>query len=138
MEDGCKCLLEGELLPGSKRLSKDNRAERGAYGRKCGVNMSLVTKAIRIGDTIAGGDSGLLSKVKSVVGDLKLDEMSVQIGDHFDKISSDVEHGAKASWGAVETQWLKKRAKTPEEQRAKKIEQGVSSLFGGIVFAIVL
>jgi hypothetical protein len=108
------------------------------YCRKCGVNMSLVTKAVRIGDTIAGGDSGLLSKIKSVVGDLKLDEMSVQIGNHLDKITSDVEHGAKTSWGAVETQWLKKREKTPEERRAKKIEQGFSSLFGGIVFTIVL
>ena len=108
------------------------------YCRKCGVNMSLVTKAVRIGDTIAGGESGVLSKIKSVVGDLKLDEVSVQIGDHFDKISTDVADGAKTSWGAVETQWLKKREKTPEERRAKKIEQGFSSLFGGLVFALML
>ena len=37
MEDGCKCLLERELLPGRKRLGKDNRAERSAHGRQRGV-----------------------------------------------------------------------------------------------------
>lgn len=119
------------------KCSADVSADQN-YCRKCGVNMSLVTKAVRIGDTIAGGDSGILSQIKSVVGDLKLDEMSEQIGIHFDKIKTDVEDGAKTSWGAVETQMLAKREKTPEERRAKKIEQGFSSLFGGIVFAIVL
>ena len=115
-------------------------AESGQnYCRKCGVNMSLVTKAVRIGDTIARGDSGLLPKIKEMVGDLKLDDMSIQIGNQLDKITSEVEQGARSSWGAVEASWREpKRPKTPEERRAKLVEQGFSSLLGGIVFAIVL
>jgi hypothetical protein len=111
--------------------------DRQNYCRKCGANLALVTKAVRIGDTIARGDSGLLPKVKAVVGDLKLDEMSEQIGIHFDKITSEVERGGKDAWQAA-TPFMKRREKTPEELRAKKIEQGVSGLFGGAIFAVVL
>lgn len=110
------------------------------YCRKCGVNLALVTKAVRIGDTIARGDSGLLPKIKTVMGNMKLDEMSEQISRHMDQISHEVERGGRAMWEAHksndEWKWWKRRS--PAERRARLLEKGFSGFFGGMAFTAVL
>jgi hypothetical protein len=111
------------------------------YCRKCGVNLALVGKAVSVSEVIARGDSGLLPKIKSVMGNLKLDEVSEQVAEHVEAIGREVErsvrekkdearrrHGHEWPWGK----------RTPEERRNKLFEKGFSSFFGGIGFMVLL
>jgi len=111
------------------------------YCRKCGVNLALVGKAVSVSDLIARGDSGLLPKIKSVMGNLKLDEVSEQVAQHVESIGREVERSVREKKEGARRRhghgwpW---RKRTPEERRASLFEKGFGSLFGGIGFMVLL
>lgn len=111
------------------------------YCRRCGVNLALVGKAVTVSEVIARGDSGLLPKIKSAMGNLKLDEVSEQVAKHVESIGVEVErsvrekkHEALEMHENIRKQWRR----TPDEQRAHLFGKGFGAMFGGIAMMIVL
>lgn len=112
--------------------------EGQSYCRRCGVNLALVGKAVTVSEAIARGDSGLLPKIKSVMGNLKLDGVSEQVVQHVEMIGREVEKSVreqKHEIAKAQAHWW--TPKTPEERRAKLFEKGFGSMFGGIAMMIV-
>lgn len=111
------------------------------YCRRCGVNLALVGKAVTVSEVIARGDSGLLPKIKSAMGNLKLDEVSEQVAKHVESIGVEVERSVREkkqealqAHESLRKQWRR----TPEEQRAHLFGKGFGAMFGGIAMMIVL
>jgi hypothetical protein len=111
------------------------------------VNLALVGKAVTVSEVIARGDSGLLPKIKSVMGNLKLDEVSEQVARHVETIGREVERSVREKKDelakkkdevaqAHDNWWNWKR--TPEERRARLLEKGFSSFFSGVGMMIFL
>jgi hypothetical protein len=111
------------------------------YCRRCGVNLALVGKAVTVSEVIARGDSGLLPKIKTAMGNLKLDDVSAQVAQHVESIGREVERSVRDHRGDLakaKEEIRKKFRRTPEEQRAHLVGKGFSSLFSGIAMMIVL
>ena len=119
------------------------------YCRKCGVNLSLVLKAVNLGEVIARGDSGLLPKIRNFMGNTKLDEVSEQVGRHLEKINETLKSANRGTVRAVrETsislpdwgceQKAAKKVRSAADRRAKLLAEGFPSLFIGIAMMILL
>jgi hypothetical protein len=105
------------------------------------VNLALVGKAVSVSDIIARGDSGLLPKIKSVMGNLKLDEVSAQVAEHVETIGREVERSVREKTDEARRRHRHRRPrekKTPEERRNQLFEKGFSSMFGGVGFMVLL
>lgn len=120
------------------------------YCRKCGVNLALVSKAVNLGEVIARGDGGLLPKIRNFMGDMKLDEVSEQVGRHLEKINESLKSTDRSTvqsvretsltlppWGS-ESSKTPKKVKTALDRRAKLLAEGFPSLFVGIAMMILL
>lgn len=111
------------------------------YCRKCGVNLALVGKAVNVGEVIARGDSGLLPKIRTAMGNLKLDEVSAQVAQHVESIGREVERSVSNKHGEIakaKEQLRKHFKRTPDEQRAHLFGKGFGSFFGGMGMMLVL
>lgn len=131
-------------------------AEGQNYCRQCGVNLALVTKAVNLGDTVARGDSGLLPRIRAVMGDLQLDDISRQVGSQLDELGKEIERGLSSSGDSSSgfgmsvtvlrddeeeriTNPLSEKTKEPlDERRARLVEGGFGGLFGGVALMVVL
>jgi hypothetical protein len=117
--------------------------EGQSYCRKCGVNLALVGKAVSVGEVIARGDSGLLPRVRVMMGNLKLDEVSEQVARHVETLGREVERSVREHQSEIDAvancmnDKPKKKTKDPAQQRADLLGKGFGSLFGGIAMAIV-
>lgn len=125
-------------------------AEEGQnYCRKCGVNLSLVSKAVNLGEVIARGDSGLLPKIRTFMGNMKLDDVSEQVGRHLEKINETLKSSSRDTakaprdtslalpdWGCEEKP--AKKSKSATDRRSKLLAEGFPSLFVGIAMMILL
>jgi hypothetical protein len=131
-----------------------------SYCRRCGVNLAFVSKAVGIGDAVARGDTGLLPRIKSMVGNLQLDDVSREVGAKLDAIGREME--AKSSkkrkdlkkppfspipdeaYIAValdereSTPFWKTRPETIDERRARHLSEGIKAFFGGVATIVVL
>jgi hypothetical protein len=104
------------------------------------VNLALVGKAVSVGEVIARGDSGLLPKIKTAMGNLKLDEVSSQVAQHVESIGREVERSVREKHVEIahaKEELRKAFKKTPDEQRAHLFGKGFGSLFGGVAMMIV-
>lgn len=122
------------------------------YCRKCGVNLALVTKAVNLGEVIARGDSGLLPKIRIFMGNMKLDDVSEQVGRHLEKINESLMSANRDTVKAVRETRLSlpdwgsepakpkppKRAKKQEDRRSKLLAEGFPSFFLGIALMVFL
>ena len=124
-------------------------AEGQNYCRKCGVNLALVSKAMNLGEVIARGDSGLLPKIRTFMGNMKLDDVSEQVGRHLEKINESLSSANRETAKAVRETSLSlpdwgsdskpaKKAKSAADRRAKLLAEGFPSLFFGIAMMILL
>ena len=119
--------------------------EGQSYCRRCGVNLALVGKAVSVGEVIARGDSGLLPRIRVVMGNLKLDEVSEQVARHVETIGREVERTVREHQEEIDSvancmndEPKKATKKDPADHRADLLGKGFGSLFGGIAMAIVL
>jgi hypothetical protein len=105
------------------------------------VNLALVGKAVTVSEAIARGDSGLLPRIKVMMGNLKLDEVSEQVVQHVETIGREVEKSVREHKDDIAKAHPKNwwpEPKTPQERRSKLFEHGFGSLFGGIAMMIIL
>jgi hypothetical protein len=112
-------------------------AQTQQFCRKCGVNLSLIGKALNLSESIARGDRGPLPKVKEIIGGIKIEAMTDEIGRGLEQMNTEIVRSfdtAKASpaWDRF------RRQKTPEERYEKSVRDGMSSIFGGVAAMIAL
>lgn len=119
------------------------------YCRKCGVNLALVSKAVNLGEVIARGDSGLLPKIRNFMGNMKLDDVSEQVGRHLETINESLKSANRETSKSVRETSLSlpdwrseqksaKKVRSAADRRAKLLAEGFPSLFIGIAMMILL
>ncbi|HEU4507520.1 MAG TPA: hypothetical protein VFR78_04725 [Pyrinomonadaceae bacterium] len=106
------------------------------YCRVCGANLKVIGKAVALSEAVARSDRGPLPKIKEMVRNLKVDDVSDEVSGALEKMNQEIaaispekEPRALISFG---------KKKTPAEKREGHISKGVVSLFSGIGLTIFL
>jgi hypothetical protein len=120
--------------------------DRQQFCRKCGVNLGIIGKALTLSESIARGDRGPLPKVKEVMQNLNLDNVSEEISRGLDQMNKAIvvsigttkedakkerEKAEKEAYGP----WHWKNA-SPEARRQHHVAEGAKSLFAGVAMMI--
>lgn len=105
------------------------------FCRKCGVNLSLIGKALSLSESIARGDRGPLPRVKEIVANLEIDRVTDEIGRGLDQMTSEIERSIKTARQRRERG--ERGSRKPEQRYEDAVRGGMSSFFGGIGFMIV-
>ena len=108
------------------------------YCRKCGVNLSLIGKALTLSESIARGDRGPLPKVKEIIGNIKIEQISDEIGRGLEQMNTEIVRSIDTAKTHTHRLGQIGRKKTPQERYEKAVRDGMSSLFGGVGLMIFL
>jgi hypothetical protein len=110
------------------------------YCRSCGANLKVIGKAVSLSEAIARSDRGPLPKIKEMMKNLKLEQVSEDISHALDQMNQEIvsNSGSLTSAGAkhfeqhVEKHWRReKKEKTARQRREAHIVQGLISFFSG-------
>jgi hypothetical protein len=103
------------------------------YCRKCGANLTLINKAVKLGDAIGrSGAGGALPKIKAVFDNMKLDHVSEEVGQNLDQMNREIEQSLKKVHTATIGAWANREPRTPEERKAQLLGQGIPGLLTGV------
>lgn len=108
------------------------------YCRSCGANLKVIGKAVSLSEAIARSDRGPLPKIKEMMKNLKVEQVSEDISRAMDEMNQEIVRSSDdptphKPW------WLDgKKKKTAEERREKHLVSGTISLFSGIGLAVFL
>jgi hypothetical protein len=108
------------------------------YCRSCGANLKVIGKAVTLSEAIARSDRGPLPKIKDMMKNLKIEQVTDDISRALDQMNTEIVRSSedptpKKPW------WLEgKRKKTAEQRREKHFTAGAVSLFSGIGLSIFL
>ena len=108
------------------------------YCRACGANLKVIGKAVSLSEAIARSDRGPLPKIKEMMKNLKVEQVTDDISRALDQMNKEIVRSSDdptphKPW------WLEGRKKKPAEQRREKhLVSGTISLFSGIGLAIFL
>jgi hypothetical protein len=105
------------------------------YCRTCGANLKVIGKAVTLSEAIARSDRGPLPKIKEMMKNLKLDQVTEEVSGALDKMNREIL--ASSETPQVEKPWWP-RKKTAEERRERHIVRGLGALFSGIGMMIFL
>src|SRR5882762_2397173 len=97
------------------------------YCRLCGANLKVIGKAVSLSEAIARSDRGPLPKLKEMVKNLKLEQVSDEISGALDKMNEEIVRSsgeAKAARAAgrqgaklAKVNWRLAERKTQEKRR---------------------
>lgn len=109
------------------------------YCRSCGANLKVIGKAVALSEAIARSDRGPLPKIREMVKNLKVDQVTEDVSRALDRMSQELaevsekeekkEHRPLISFG---------KKKSPDERREEHLTKGVVSLFSGAGLTIFL
>ncbi len=107
------------------------------YCRSCGANLKVIGKAVSLSEAIARSDRGPLPKIKEMMRNLKLEQVSEDISHALDQMNKEIvktpNQEISKPW------WVQFRAEqSPQRRREKHITKGTISLFSGIAITIFL
>ena len=110
------------------------------FCRNCGANLKVIGKAVALSEAIARSDRGPLPKIKEMVKNLKVEQVTEEVSAALDKMNVEIarvsaESREKKARGEV-SRW--RRKKTPAERREQQISKGLVSLFSGIGLTVFL
>lgn len=106
------------------------------YCRLCGANLKVIGKAVSLSEAIARSDRGPLPKIKEMMKNLKLDQVTEEVSSALDQMNREI---VRSSGELIhEPTWHKKKEKTPEQRRENHIVKGTISLFSGTALMIFL
>jgi hypothetical protein len=114
------------------------------YCRVCGANLKVIGKAVALSEAIARSDRGPLPKLKEMVKNLKVDQVTEEVSRALDRMNNEIIQSTPESKPNPKTKrdprsWpslLKK--KTAAERREKHITNGIVSMFSGAGLTIFL
>lgn len=105
------------------------------YCRACGANLKVIGKAVTLSEAIARSDRGPVPKIKEMVRNLKIENVSDDVTHALDRMNKEiVRHTSQANDAA----WWRRRKKSPAERREDHIVKGIVSLFSGAGLTIFL
>ena len=107
------------------------------YCRVCGANLKVIGKAVTLSEAIARSDRGPLPKIKEMVKNLKVDDVSEEVSSALEHMNHEILK-ASVEAKAKRSQWGLLRKKTPAERRERHLTKGIVSLFSGTGFTIFL
>jgi hypothetical protein len=107
------------------------------YCRVCGANLKVIGKAVTLSEAIARSDRGPLPKIKEMVKNLKVDDVSEEVSSALEHMNHEILK-ASVEAKAKGSQWGLLRKKTPAERRERHLTKGIVSLFSGTGFTIFL
>lgn len=108
------------------------------YCRSCGANLKVIGKAVTLSEAIARSDRGPLPKIKEMMKNLKVEQVTEDISRAMDEMNHEI---VRSSYDSIpnKPRWLGgKEKKTAEQRREKHLVTGMISLFSGIGLAIFL
>jgi len=105
------------------------------YCRACGANLKVIGKAVSLSEAIARSDRGPLPKIKEMMKNLKVEQVSEDISRALDQMNIEI---ARSSHDPKPRKIIGKKTKTREQRREKHLTTGAISLFSGIGLAIFL
>jgi hypothetical protein len=105
------------------------------YCRACGANLKVIGKAVSLSEAIARSDRGPLPKIKEMMKNLKVEQVSEDISRALDQLNIEI---VRSSDDPKPQKIIRKKTKTREQRREKHLTTGAISLFSGIGLAIFL
>jgi hypothetical protein len=106
------------------------------YCRSCGANLKVIGKALTLSEAIARSDRGPLPKLKEMVKNIKIDQVTEEVSRALDRMNKEiVKHNPKEVTGEP---WWKKKKKTARERREEQFTKGAISFFSGIGLTVFL
>jgi hypothetical protein len=107
------------------------------YCRSCGANLKVIGKALSLSEAIARSDRGPMPKIKEMMKNLKVDQVTDEISKALDHMNKEiVKHNPPPTQPSKP--WWQKDKKTPRERREEKITKGIISFFSGIGLTVFL
>jgi hypothetical protein len=106
------------------------------YCRSCGANLKVIGKAVSLSEAIARSDRGPLPKIKEMMKNLKVEQVTDDISSALDQMNKEIV-GSSDDPTPDKPWWLGKK-KTAAQRREKHLVAGTISLFSGIGLAIFL
>lgn len=110
------------------------------YCRVCGSNLKVIGKAVSLSEAIARSDRGPLPKIKEMVKNLKVDQVTEDVSRALDRMNQEIAQISPDSKSQEERRpWISfKKKKTAAERREDHISKGVVSLCSGVGFTAFL
>jgi len=105
------------------------------YCRACGANLKVIGKAVSLSEAIARSDRGPLPKIKEMMKNLKVEQVSEDISRALDQMNIEI---ARSTEDPKPQKITGKKTKTREQRREKHLTTGAISLFSGIGLATFL
>jgi hypothetical protein len=106
------------------------------YCRSCGANLKVIGKALTLSEAIARSDRGPLPKLKEMVKNIKIDQVTEEVSRALDRMNKEiVNHTPREVPGGP---WWKKKKKTARERREEQFTKGAISFFSGIGLTVFL
>jgi len=105
------------------------------YCRACGANLKVIGKAVSLSEAIARSDRGPLPKIKEMMKNLKIEQVSEDISRALDQMNIEI---ARSTEEPKPPKITGKKMKTREQRREKHLTTGAISLFSGIGLGIFL
>jgi hypothetical protein len=109
------------------------------YCRSCGANLKVIGKALTLSEAIARSDRGPLPKIKEMMKNLKVDQVTDEVSKALDHMNKEiVKHHPPGHQSQQLKPWWKKDKKTARERREEKITKGTIQFFSGIGVTVFL
>ncbi len=96
------------------------------YCRACGANLKVIGKAVSLSEAIARSDRGPLPKIKEMMKNLKVEQVSEDISRALDQMNIEI---ARSTEDPKPRKITGKKTKTREQRREKHLTSGAISLY---------
>ncbi len=106
------------------------------YCRVCGANLKVIGKAVTLSEAIARSDRGPLPRLKELVHNFKLEQVSDEISGALEKMKEEIVRSSDEP--RIKPWWPLRKTKSPERRREDQRVQGTVSLFTGLGLTIFL
>lgn len=108
------------------------------YCRLCGANLKMIGKAVALSEAIARSDRGPLPKLKEMVRNFKIEQVTDEISGALEKMNEEIVRSSDAPRRKPTPWWQLREKKTPERRREDHRVRGTVSFFTGIGLTIFL
>src|SRR5688500_18966973 len=108
------------------------------YCRSCGANLKVIGKAVTLSEAIARSDRGPLPKIKEMMKNLKVEQVTDDISHAMDEMNKEIVRSSDDPTPHKPWWHEGRKKKTAAERREKHRVTGTISLFSGIGLTIFL
>jgi hypothetical protein len=108
------------------------------YCRLCGANLKMIGKAVALSEAIARSDRGPLPKLKEMVRNFKIEQVTDEISGALEKMNEEIVRSSDEPRRKPTPWWQLREKKTPERRREDHRVRGTISLFTGVGLTIFL